>query len=35
VISDNRLQFEINRSALEQANVKASASLLKLARNIN
>jgi hypothetical protein len=33
VISDNRLQFEINRSALEQANVKASASLLKLARH--
>jgi hypothetical protein len=35
VIGDNRLQFEVNRVALEQANVKASASLLRLARNIN
>ena len=35
VIIDNRLQFEVNRTALEQANIKASASLLKLARNIN
>lgn len=35
VAIDERLQFEINRSALEQAQLKASASLLKLARNIN
>ena len=34
VSSDERLQFEVNRGALEQAQLKASASLLKLARNI-
>ncbi|HLA35074.1 MAG TPA: YfiR family protein [Rhodocyclaceae bacterium] len=34
VTSDNRLQFEINRAALDQAQLKASAQLLKLARNL-
>ena len=34
VSSDERLQFEVNRGALEQAQLKASANLLKLARNI-
>lgn len=34
VMSDNRLQFEINREALDQAQLKASAQLLKLARNL-
>lgn len=34
VQGDERLQFEINRPALDQAQLKASASLLKLARNL-
>ncbi|MBL0085253.1 MAG: YfiR family protein [Ideonella sp.] len=34
VLGEERLQFEVNRNALEQAQLKASASLLKLARNI-
>jgi hypothetical protein len=34
VYGDERLQFEVNRQALEQAQLKASASLLKLARTI-
>ncbi len=32
--ADDRLQFEVNRGALEQAQLKASASLLKLARSV-
>ncbi len=34
VLGDDRLQFEVNRQSLEQSQLKASASLLKLARNI-
>lgn len=34
VLAEERLQFEVNRAALEQAQLKASASLLRLARNI-
>lgn len=34
VHGDGRLQFEINRQALEQAQLKASSNLLKLARNL-
>lgn len=34
VLGEERLQFEVNRSALEQAQLKASASLLKLARSV-
>ena len=34
VLGDERLQFEVNRTALEQAQLKASASLLKLARSV-
>lgn len=34
VFGDERLQFEVNRAALEQAQLKAAAPLLKLARNI-
>lgn len=34
VLGDERLQFEINRNALEQSQLKASASLLNLARNV-
>ena len=34
VAGDERLQFEVNRTALEQAQLKASASLLKLARSV-
>lgn len=34
VVGDDRLQFEVNRSALEQSQLKASASLLKLARSV-
>lgn len=33
VYVDERLQFEINRQALEQQQLKASANLLRLARN--
>lgn len=34
VNSDNRLQFEINRAALAQGQLKASSQLLKLARAV-
>jgi hypothetical protein len=34
VHGDGRLQFEVNRQALEQAQLKASSHLLKLARNL-
>jgi hypothetical protein len=34
VQGEDRLQFEINRSALDQAQLKASSNLLKLARNV-
>lgn len=34
VVADDRLQFEINRTALEQAQLKAGAGLLKLARSV-
>ena len=34
VAGDDRLQFEINRAALEQAQLKAGSQLLKLARNL-
>jgi len=34
VRSEGRLQFEINRLALEQAQLKASSNLLRLARNL-
>lgn len=34
VHGEDRLQFEISRSALERANLKASAYLLRLARNL-
>ena len=34
VQGDGRLQFEVNRQTLEQAQIKASANLLKLARNL-
>lgn len=34
VPGDDRLQFEINRAALDQAQLKASSQLLKLARNV-
>lgn len=33
VVADERLQFEINRAQLEQAQLRASANLLRLARN--
>ncbi len=34
VQGESRLQFEVNRRALEQAGLKASSNLLKLARNL-
>ncbi|WP_313952131.1 YfiR family protein [Accumulibacter sp.] len=34
VRADQRLQFEVNRQAIEQAQLKASSNLLKLARNL-
>lgn len=34
VRADQRLQFEVNRQAIEQARLKASSNLLKLARNL-
>ena len=34
VYGDNRLQFEVNRQVLEQSQLKASANLLRLARNL-
>lgn len=34
VRGDGRLQFEVNRAALDQAQLKASSNLLKLARNL-
>ena len=34
VAGDDRLQFEINRSALDQAQLKASSQLLRLARTV-
>lgn len=34
VRGEGRLQFEVNRQALEQAQLKASSNLLKLARNL-
>lgn len=34
VPGDGRLEFEINRAALEQAQLKAGSQLLKLARNV-
>ncbi|MBK7673872.1 MAG: YfiR family protein [Candidatus Accumulibacter sp.] len=34
VRGDGRLQFEVNRLALDQAQLKASSNLLKLARNL-
>jgi len=34
VQGNGRLQFEVNRTALEQAQLKASSNLLKLARNL-
>ncbi len=34
VQGDHRLQFEVNRAALDQAHLKASAQLLKLARAV-
>lgn len=34
VLGEERLQFEVNRSALDQAQLKASASLLKLAHSV-
>ena len=34
VPGDDRLQFEINRSVLEQAHLKASSQLLRLARTV-
>jgi hypothetical protein len=34
VAGDDRLQFEVNRTAIDQAQLKASANLLKLARNL-
>ena len=34
VLGDERLQFDVNRGVLEQAQLKASASLLKLARSV-
>ncbi|MEF8711286.1 MAG: YfiR family protein [Candidatus Accumulibacter propinquus] len=34
VQGEGRLQFEVNRQALEQAQLKASSNLLKLARNL-
>jgi YfiR/HmsC-like len=34
VLGEERLQFEVNRAALEQAQLKAGASLLKLARSV-
>jgi hypothetical protein len=33
VVGEERLQFEINRAAIDQAQLKASANLLRLARN--
>ena len=35
VVGDDRLQFEINRAALDQAQLKAGSQLLKLARNLS
>lgn len=35
VQGETRLQFDVNRRALEQARLKASSNLLKLARNLN
>ena len=35
VHGEERLQFEINRSVLERAQLKASSNLLKLARNLS
>ncbi|EXI68081.1 MAG: hypothetical protein AW08_01298 [Candidatus Accumulibacter adjunctus] len=34
VRGEGRLQFEVNRAALEQAQLKASSNLLRLARNL-
>jgi hypothetical protein len=34
VQGDGRLQFEVNRDSLEQAQLRASSNLLKLARNL-
>lgn len=34
VRADDRIQFEVNSSALARANLKASSQLLKLARNV-
>ena len=34
VRGDGRLQFEVNRASLDQAQLKASSNLLKLARNL-
>ncbi|MEO8411703.1 MAG: YfiR family protein, partial [Propionivibrio sp.] len=34
VYDDNRLQFEVNRQTLAQAQLTASSNLLKLARNL-
>ncbi len=33
VYSDERMQFEVNRNTLDQARLKASSNLLRLARN--
>jgi len=35
VRGDGRLQFEVNRAALDQAQLKASSNLLQLARNLS
>jgi hypothetical protein len=32
---EGRLQFEVNRYVLDQAQLKASSNLLKLARNLS
>jgi hypothetical protein len=34
VQGEQRLEFEVNRDALDQAQLKASSNLLKLARNL-
>ena len=34
VHADNRLQFEVNLGLLQQAQLKASSQLLRLARNV-
>ena len=33
VLDDGRIRFDINRAALEQAQLRASSNLLRLARN--